>query len=278
MSATPKCFEPRSVPMSVFVPHIDAAFSFEEIAYQFEEHFHIGTLDRIEAVPKVNQRDGHPYNACYLYFASWGNSYMAQNLQFALMLNKQTKLYVCANLFWVVCNNTSVVHEENIPFPLHFSVLMFSNQPNTLADAIEYFKECDLGEVNLDCTQYILDVPEEDVSTVNYGLNAIVNRLESAEDAGSKALYKSFVDTVNCPRNVAVIDFDYWYHSKNAHAFQQVLLETGVLVMPGHITEDMRWTFMPLYRSATYGSNPYIWISPKQYAMKKYDCSMNLNM
>ena len=50
-----------NVPMSIYVPHVDASYTFDQIAHQFENVFELGVIERIEAVPKVNQKDGHQF-------------------------------------------------------------------------------------------------------------------------------------------------------------------------------------------------------------------------
>lgn len=259
MYGTPKCFAPRTAPMSVFIPHVDIAFSFEMIAYQFETVFEIGTVDRIEAVRKTHQTNGHAYFACYVYFSKWGNGYYAQYLRNQLMTNAQTSMYIQPNLYWKVCNNTSMVHEENIPFPQHISLLMLSNTPNSLMNAMEAFAEMDIGHVNAKFSEYVDDVPLVATHAVT---NAYLNMYDSEnreeyQDAG-------FIQTMEHPREVAVIHLDFWNHSKAAYEFQRALETTGAMNYGGFGDETVRMVFVPYPEVATAGTHPYIWRAPSR--------------
>jgi hypothetical protein len=263
MFATPKSFAPRAVPMSVFLPHVDASFSFEEIARQFEEEFEVGKVDRIEAVPKFNQKDGHAYHACFVYFSQWGNSYYAQMLRMQLMAGLQTRMYVAPSLYWMVGNNTSSVNEENIPFPKHMSLLMFSNEPTSLADVAEVLEMTDIGKVNLDASRYMDEIPlaAECAATNAY--------LEMAEDEENTAV---FMRVLERPAQMLVVEMEYWFHSKPAHEFQQALQTTGAMNYGGFVHETTRWSFVTYPESPnTSGINPYVWYAPSP-AVK------NLNM
>ena len=112
-----EAFAPNEV--SIFVPHIGTEFTYEQIVYQFEKVYELGKIDRIEAIPKVNQTDGHPYLACFIYFWKWGNGFNAQITYNNMKKNIPTRMYVDQSLYWNVLPNMSEV--ANLPLPKHMS-------------------------------------------------------------------------------------------------------------------------------------------------------------
>uniref|UniRef100_A0A6C0HUU9 Uncharacterized protein n=1 Tax=viral metagenome TaxID=1070528 RepID=A0A6C0HUU9_9ZZZZ len=243
-------FAPQSVPMSVFVPHVDASFSWEDIAYYFEQVFEIGKLERIEAVPKMNQKDGHPYHACFLYFSHWNNGYNAQNLRLRMMQNMQTRFYVNERLYWMVCPNTSDVFVENLPTPKHMSLTMFVSGKGDLDSIIQTFNDMDLGKVSITHTRLTDETP--------LNQNLLVYKHISCQGSDIP-----WVQIMNPHAWKIVVEFDYWYHSKSAHEFQKMLdSEKYVILFPDIST---RWIVTQYHATPqTDGINPYIWNSPIQ--------------
>ena len=271
-------FMPNPVPMSVFLPHVDTTmFSFEDIAHQFEQVFQIGVLDRIEAIPKVNQKDGHSYVACYLYFTEWGNTYYAQFLRMQLMYGNQTPMYVQPNLYWMVCPNTSVVYKENIPHAKHMALLVSSNTPNCLMDIIESFELNDIGKVSVTKSYYVQDVPE----CASIAVNDAYVALSQVSDDSDSTSHHEMAKVLEHPREIAVVQLEYWFHSKTAHEFQKCLeSKFGCIGLHGFDRETTQglhgfdrettqglesescWVVTPYPVTDTPGINPYIWYAP----------------
>ena len=264
-------FEPNAVPTSVFLPHVDTnQFSFEDIAYQFEQVFQIGVLDRIEAIPKVNQKDGHSYVACYLYFTAWGNNYYAQFLRMQLMYGNQTPMYVLPNLFWMVCPNTSVVHVENIPHAQHMALLVSSNTSHCLSDIIESFELQDIGKVSVTKSYYVQDVPPCASMAVNDAYMALT---DSDCDSGDSDSHRGMAQVLENPREIAVVHLEYWFHSKTAHEFQKCLESKfqciglhGYGGSSGEGDNESCWVITQYPVTDTPGINPYIWYAPSPAA------------
>jgi hypothetical protein len=262
-------FAPNPAPMSVFLPHVDTTrFSFEDIAHQFENVFQIGVLDRIEAIPKVNQKDGHSYVACYLYFTTWGNTYFAQLLRMHLMYGSQTPMYVEPNLYWMVCPNTSVVYTENIPHAKHMALLVCSNTSNSLLDIIESFELNDLGKVSVTKSYYVDDVPHCASAAVNDAYMALTG-LGHPMDSESHLTMSRVLEN---PREMAVVQFEYWFHSKTAYDFQQCLeskfqcIGLHGFAFSGPDELESCWVATPYPVVDTAGINPYMWYAPSPAA------------
>jgi hypothetical protein len=232
--------------------------------YYFEQVFEIGKLDRIEAVPKINQKDGHPYHACFLYFSHWGNGYNAQNLRLRIMQNMQTRFYVNECLYWMVCPNTSDVYVENLPAPKHMSLTMFVSGKNDMDSIIQTFNEMDLGKVSITHTRFTNENPVKQ--------NLLVYNHISCY--GSDV---PWVQIMNPHAWKIVVEFDYWYHSKSAYEFQKMLAsEKYVILFPDIST---RWVVTDsLENPRTDGINPYIWNSPYQEKDLEYSVDDNEDM
>ena len=248
-------FAANSVPMSVFVPHVDDRFSFEDIANQFEQVFEIGKLDRIEAVPKINQKDGHEYLACFLYFNSWGNGYEAQNLRLRLMENKQTRFYVSDTLYWMVCPNTSDVFVEDLPIPKHMALTLFVSGSHGLEDIVSSFDQMDLGKVSVKYTRLSQDPIMQSDFTVYKSICSVNSDIPWINIMDTRA-YK------------VVVEFDYWYHSKSSYEFQKMLETEKYVVLFPNISS--RWIVTNYHKTNTDGINPYMWYAP-QYWSYNYD-------
>lgn len=256
-----------NAPMSIYVPHIDASYTFEDIEYQFEHIFEIGAIDRIEAVPKVNQKDGHAYYACFIYFSKWGNGYNAQYLRNQLMQGQQVRMYYLIDRYWMVCSNTSEV--ASLPMPKHCSLIVhmpWEFVENELID--RETGNCDIERVfdTMEFGAVESVIPSAWNSEHNdFVFEDVDHNIYSVE---RPYLDQKSEDLLDEPKPVH-IQFKYWYHSKNAHDFQKDLIESGQVVfypeIPGY--PNMKWIIMMSdHIPTTTGKNPYIWYSePSKY-------------
>ena len=242
--------------MSIYVPHIDASYTFDVIAHQFEHVFEIGTVDRIEAVPKVNQKDGHAYYACFIYFSKWGNGYNAQYLRNQLMKGEQVRMYYLMDRYWMVCVNTSEV--ANLPMPENCALSVYMPWDFVQNECIDG----DTGNYNIANLFHSMEVGAVVPGTWEYDAS-MTDVHESTKVPREIMGEKYFGDAF--PMHV---EFAYWYHSANAHEFQKNIEDYGhVIVYPemeGY--PDMQWLVMKSSHNDSSGINPYIWYSdPSKY-------------
>ena len=256
-----------NVPMSIYVPHVDASYTFEQIAHQFENVFELGVIERIEAVPKVNQKDGHAYHSCFIYFSKWGNGYNAQYVRNQFIQGEQVRMYYLVNRYWIVCPNTSEV--ANLPMPEHCGLSVYMPW-----DFVQ--NECIDGDTgNYDISNLFDSVEFGAVSPGTWEYDA--SMMDSKDGTGDKILQstnsesrrlsefaREIIGEVDFMDSFPMhIDFDYWYHSENAHEIQQNLADEGHVIIypeiPGY--PDMQWLVMKSTKTATTGINPYIWYS-----------------
>jgi hypothetical protein len=242
----------KSIAMSIYVPHIDASYTFDVIAHQFENVFEIGTVDRIEAVPKVNQKDGHAYYACFIYFSKWGNGYNAQYVRNQLMKDEQVRMYYLMDRYWMVCANTSEV--ANYPMPENCALSVYMPW-----DFVQ--NECIGSNAgNYDITNLFSSIEVGSVSPGSWDYDAsMMESKDAREIIGEEDFGNAF------PMH---IEFDYWYHSANAHEFQKNIEDYGHVIIYPEIEgyPNMQWLVMKSNQNSSSGINPYIWYSdPSKY-------------
>jgi hypothetical protein len=215
--------------MSFYIPHIDADIAFETIANVLQNNMEIGTIDRIEAVPKINQTDGHPYHTCFVYLSKWGCGYNAQFLRNQLVEGKETKLYYMNHRYWKLFANTSPV--AKLPMPENYSLELYIpsdyTEPLTIDTIANLFDSLEFGRV----------------SGIRYKQPPMV-----------------VYDNYNC----LIVDFQYWYHSENSHQFQLDLNSKYQVELEPMVSDerpDMKWVVCKASHGGSIASNknPYIY-------------------
>jgi len=235
-----------SAPMSVFVPYIDATYSFDTIRRQFEEVFEIGKVDRIESVPRINSDTGGGYNICFIYFSTWGNGYNAQFLRNQLMEGKQTKMYYLIDRYWKVCPNTSPV--ADLPNPVHYDLVLY---------VPKYYY------------QAVLQAPvthdhffSETIDAMELGLVEPGAWAPETSRVYDQEMVELLGENHREEYQPIVVTMKYWYHSKNAFDIQKILEEEKNMVVYPNIDTFpyMAWLFIKHRQPPlTNGVNPYIW-------------------
>jgi hypothetical protein len=206
-----------------------------------EGKYKIGVIERIEGVPKVNQKDGHGYFSYFIYMRSWNTSsdnadYLLSNL----LDGTQTRMYYDDVRYWVICPNTSEV--TTLPLPTHMDLSLYLHtdiSPQTIYTVLEALE---FGKVN--SIQYITD--ETDETDKNKYENQTVWKGVKKE---------VWQEKVNSTYNTIHIHFDYWYHTKSAFEFQQELSDNKSVDIP--IDNSTKWTFYGITPMLK-GGNPFI--------------------
>jgi hypothetical protein len=90
--------------ISLYIPHIFANYSKEDISKVFE-NLEIGKVKNVDFVSKIG-RDNKPFNAAYIHFDYWCNNSMAANFQ-ERVLNpeKEARLVYDDPWHWIVLEN-----------------------------------------------------------------------------------------------------------------------------------------------------------------------------
>jgi hypothetical protein len=95
--------------MSLFVPHVFANFDAEYIASAFSC---VGNVERVDLVAKLDQQ-GNTYNAVYIHFNCWLNSYQAQKIQNDIAQCGSSQFYYDKKWYWIVLPNRGKKYAGN---------------------------------------------------------------------------------------------------------------------------------------------------------------------
>lgn len=90
--------------ISLYIPHIFANYSKEDVAKVFEDQ-KIGKVKNIDFISKLSQ-DGKAYNAAYIHFEHWYDNIAATNFQERVInLKKEARLMYEDPWYWIVLEN-----------------------------------------------------------------------------------------------------------------------------------------------------------------------------
>lgn len=180
---------------SFFVPHIDGSIGLDQLTALIEQTYEMGTVGRIEYVPKTNQKDGHMYYQAFVYMQTWGNGYFAQHVRNQLMRGIQTPLYYTDfggnQRFVKCCANRSEL--AWLPHPEHTDL--------TLTVAVG----------TLDANQ-LMEMIEMDYEWGKVRSVEVSAPRPSQETAANESLV---VDMT--------VHMEYWYHTESAYVFQEMM-------------------------------------------------------
>ena len=181
---------------SFFVPHIDGSIGLDQLTALIEQTYDMGTVGRIEYVPKTNQKDGHVYYQAFVYMQTWGNGYFAQHVRNQLMRGIQTPLYYTdlngAQRFVKCCANRSEL--AWLPHPEHTDL--------TLTVAVG----------TLDANQLM------EMIEVDYEWGKVRSVEVSAPRLSPETAANESVVVVDM-----TVHMEYWYHTESAYVFQEMM-------------------------------------------------------
>ena len=180
---------------SFFVPHVDGSIGLDQLTALIEQTYAMGTVGRIEWVPKTNQADGHEYYQAVVYMNVWGTGYFPQHVRNQLMRGIQTPLYYTSldgqNRFVKCCANRSEL--AWLPHPEHSNLKLTVEEGVIDADQLTALIEMDYewGKVN-----------HVDVSPARPSVDA---------------------DDEYCMVVDMVVHMEYWYHTESAYICQETM-------------------------------------------------------
>ena len=90
--------------ISLYIPHIFANYSKEDVAKVFNDH-RIGKVKNIDFISKLGQ-DGKEFNAAYIHFEHWYNNTAAANFQERVQdPKKEARIMYEDPWYWIVLEN-----------------------------------------------------------------------------------------------------------------------------------------------------------------------------
>lgn len=222
---------------SIYLPHVLVTDSKTYVRHILEETYNLGVISKIECIPKINQRDGHEYYGCFIFFESWGTGDHARYILDRLSRDEQTKLKYSGKNYWVICLNKSVV--AFYKDPIHIDLITYLHTDFKTDTVLSVMEGLDLGKV--ENIEFIRGADEN-----YFGENIIW-------DKANKDMWKTKVPYVY---NSVIIRFSFWYRTQTAYAFQQELNTSGSIDIP--VSEGLLWTFYS-HTPLLEGINPNVW-------------------
>lgn len=232
------------IPNSIFIPHVFDYITLNDLKNMLENTNNgIGSIYKIESIPKENEKDGHHYYSAFVYFETFYNTnlanYMMQNMfcqnqQVKFYYDKENK-YTNENSYMILTPNTSYNSQFNVK---HMDLVFDMHKDVTEQTLFEILEALDFGKVH-----HIDVFGKNDIDT-NIGVWNIVNSKKTET-------YK-----ISLQFNKVFVRMDYWYKTQIAlniqyeiglFGFSNVGLGNGLII-----------TFFetdPMFN----GTNPYVW-------------------
>jgi len=180
-------------PISIFLPHVFADISKEDVFRVFEDTLQFGQIHKIECIPKVNLKDGHSYYSCYIFFLNWKTNDNTDYILPRILSGEATRVYYKSDKYWVVCHNQS-------------DIAFYKNPVHT--DLVVHDITFDFEEENLKALLEVLDLGK-------------VDSFKFVDEIVSGAMVRN-----------AYIHFEFWYRTQTSYAFQQVIKEKRAIIIP----------------------------------------------
>ena len=83
---------------SIYIRHVLAEISEEEVIKILEETYKLGKVDKIYSRPKISEKDGHEYYCCDIHFKWWSNDPNA----IEILNRKKTRLNYSGDKYWQI--------------------------------------------------------------------------------------------------------------------------------------------------------------------------------
>jgi hypothetical protein len=221
----------------MYIPHVFADIPKEFVADILEKRYNLGTLKKIECIPKVNQKDGHNYYCCYVFFEFWTQDANAVKIMSRLNQGLMTKLKYDGEKYWqLLLNISEIAFWED---PKHMDLVLYLHpdfRKETIASVLEAL---DIGKVN--------SIEIENSCEIDSYQSPVM---------WSFANPKMWNEKIGVKYNTVKVRFDFWYRTKTAYTFQNSLYLHTFIDIP--VFENIIWTFYqekPLFE----GINPNLW-------------------
>lgn len=226
---------------SLYIPYVSNRIGLEYIVLSMEHTFKLGSVARIEGIPHANSLS---YQA-FVYFDSWDTENPnALLIDTELAKENTIRMFHDNGQYWTVCPNKSdvqhLVHEP----PKHMSLCLYVHPDTTVQTVWNVIQGLDLGMIYRidDCGFVDLDRSFEQKHIWSH-----IN-----PDVWARFVYPC----VWCFR----IHFQYWYRTKSARSFQELMRNDGKADIPV-LYGSAPWTFYE-EPPITDGLNPWVYTKP----------------
>lgn len=225
---------------SIYIPHVFDEISKETVVEVLQDRYNLGTIKKIECIPKINQTDGHKYYCCYVFLQSWSNDSNATYLLSRLEKQLVTRLKYSGEKYWQICLNTSeIAFYEN---PKHYDLVLYLHPDFKEETILAVVEGLDIGKVNS------IEILQTDDIQDKY-------QDKTMWEYANPAMWRTKNDV---KYNIVKIRFDYWFRTKTTYYFQDSIHCKHFIDIP--IFQGTFWTFF--YEKPKFeGANPFVWIA-----------------
>jgi hypothetical protein len=252
---------------SFFIPHVHEYISLEKLVYLIEETTivkgntdnKIGIVKKIESIPKINQKDGHPYYSCFVFIKNWCNNSFAKDIQTRLNNGQSTRIYYKKEdnsppeYIVLLPNKCCITQMKN---PKHMDLVLYLHTDIRLETVHTVMEGLDFGKIkSIDAELHEESKDGNVYNSTNFWKYANT----SIWDKKVKFQY-----------NIVNVCFEYWYKTRTAYSFQDELKNSTFVDIP--VFDGTIWSFYktaPKHKSI----NPYVW---KRNAWELHNLNVDL--
>lgn len=238
---------------SFFIPHVFDHVSLDQLVDIIEKSDHykgegdtsIGIVEKIEAIPKIHEKDGHSYYSCFVSLKSWANTDYSRKLMFSLYNDEQTRVYYKANDYGKASYIVLMPNKSEISMaetPKHSDLVLYLHSDTTYETVLNVIEGLDIGKVHSIEMERVLPITNSpNVDKINVPCEWVNPEMWSRKV---------------CPTyNIVFVRMEYWYKTQTAYSFKQVMNDSTFVEL--NVFEGTTWT---IYETAPKfeGINPYV--------------------
>lgn len=238
---------------SFFIPHVFDYITLDRLVemietsspFKGEGDTSIGIVDKVESIPKINQKDGHSYYSCFVTLKSWANNDYARSLMYKLYDDMQSRLYYKPNEnsnpeYIVLLPNKS--ETSMMDAPTHTDLVLYLHSDIRMETVLNVMEGLDIGRIHSIETE-LIPLPA----------TAQIESSFKIWEGGNQDIWNQ---KVNSQYNIVFVRFSYWYKTQTAYNFKREMINSSCVDIP--VFNGTVWKFFetaPKYD----GVNPYVW-------------------
>jgi hypothetical protein len=239
---------------SFFIPHVFDNVTLDHLVemietsspYKGEGDTSIGVVDKIESIPKINQKNGHSYYSCFVTLKSWADNDYARNLMMKLYNDEQSRLYykpeesINATYIAILPNKSETSMMDT---PNHTDLLLYLHSDIRLETVMSVMEGLDIGKIHSIESRVMYNQPNDYPHELSFNQCEFVNP-------------ERWNQKVNHQYIAVYVRFSYWYKTQTAYNFKREMINLTHVNVP--VFNGTVWTFYeipPKYE----GVNPYVW-------------------
>lgn len=237
---------------SFFIPHVFDHISLPQLVdlieqsspYKGEGNTSIGVVEKIESIPKVNQKNGRSYYSCFVTLSSWSNNEYARSLMYTLYNDEQSRLYykldgsLKAEYMAVLPNKSET---SMMDAPKHTDLVMYLHPDTRLETVMSVMEGLDIGKIY----------------TIEANIKPAYETSSSASGLWKSANPSMWYQKVDQTYMEVVVCMEYWYKTQTAYNFKREMENATFIEIP--VFEGCYWTIYEI-EPRFEGVNPYVWV------------------